>query len=43
MGKVILVVEDEPKSLRLIRELFQAHGYITLEVTDGKQGVWRHD
>jgi len=43
MGKVILIVEDNPRDLKLIRDLLQAHGYITLEVTDGKQGVWRHD
>jgi two-component system cell cycle response regulator DivK len=39
MGKLILIVEDEPKSLKLIRDLLQVSGYITLEATDGKQGV----
>ncbi len=39
MAKVILIVEDEPKNLKLIRDLLQVSGYITLEATDGKQGV----
>ncbi len=39
MEKVILIVEDEPKNLKLIRDLLQASGYLTLEATDGAQGV----
>jgi len=39
MGKVILVVEDDPKNLKLIRDLVEIEGYTTLEATDGKQGV----
>ncbi len=39
MAKVILVVEDEPKSLKLIRDLLQVSGYKTIEATDGEQGV----
>ncbi len=39
MAKVILVVEDDPKSLKLIRDLLQVSGYKTIEATDGKQGV----
>ena len=39
MGRVILIVEDDPKNLKLIRDLLQIKGYTTLEVTDGKQGV----
>ena len=39
MPKVILVVEDEPKSLKLTRDILQASGYATIEATDGKQGV----
>ncbi len=39
MAKVILIVEDEPKNLKLIRDLLQVSGYITLEAKDGKQGV----
>jgi two-component system, cell cycle response regulator DivK len=39
MGRVILIVEDNPKNLKLIRDLLQIRGYTTLEATDGKQGV----
>jgi two-component system cell cycle response regulator DivK len=39
MAKVILIVEDEPKSLKLIRDLLQASGYKTVEATDGEQGI----
>jgi len=39
VGKVILIVEDEPKNLKLIQDLLQASGYRTVEATDGRQGV----
>ena len=39
MAKVILIVEDEPKSLKLIRDLLQGSGYKTIEATDGQKGV----
>ncbi len=39
MAKVILIVEDEPKNLKLVRDLLQVSGYKTIEATDGKQGV----
>jgi len=39
MTKVILIVEDDPKSLILARDLLQVSGYKTIEATDGKQGV----
>ncbi len=39
MAKVILIVEDDPKSLKLIRDLLQLSGFTTIEATDGKQGV----
>ncbi len=39
MAKVILIVEDEPNNLKLVRDLLQISGYITIEATDGKQGV----
>ncbi len=39
MAKVILIVEDDPKSLVLIRDLLQASGYSTIEATDGEKGV----
>ena len=39
MGKIILIVEDEPKNLKLIQDLLQASRYTTIEATDGRQGV----
>jgi CheY-like chemotaxis protein len=39
MAKVILIVEDEPKNLRLVSDLLQRFGYATIEATDGEQGV----
>ena len=39
MAKVILIVEDEPKNLKLVRDLLKRIGYITIEATDGEQGV----
>ncbi len=39
MAKVILIIEDDPKSLKLIRDLLQLSGFTTIEATDGKQGV----
>ncbi len=39
MAKTILVVEDEPKSLKLVRDLLQMTGYKTIEATDGKQAI----
>ena len=39
MTKVILVVDDDPKSLVLIRDLLKVSGYKTIEATNGKQGV----
>jgi two-component system cell cycle response regulator DivK len=39
MGKVILIVEDDPKNLKLFRDLLQISRYDTLEATDGKQAI----
>lgn len=39
MAKVILVVEDDPKSLILTRDILRASGYTAIEATDGEQGV----
>ncbi len=39
MAKVILIVEDEPRNLQLMTDLLQRFGYVTIEATDGKQGV----
>jgi len=39
MAQVILIVEDEPKNMKLARDLLQISGYTTIEATDGEQGV----
>jgi len=39
MEKVILIVEDDPKNLKLIRDVLRVNGYATLEAINGKQGV----
>ncbi len=39
MAKVILIVDDETKNLKLFRDLLQRFGYVTIEATDGEQGV----
>jgi len=39
MPKRILMVEDEPKNMKLLRDLLQNFGYETVEATDGEQGV----
>ncbi len=39
MGKTILIVEDDPKSLKLFQSLLQVNGYETLEASDGRRGV----
>ena len=39
MGKVILIVEDDPKNLKLFRDVLNIKGCETLEATDGRQGV----
>ncbi len=39
MKKIILLVEDEALNIKLVRDVLQVFGYITLEATDGKQAV----
>lgn len=39
--KKILIVEDDPFNLKLVREVLQGDGYETEEVTDGEQAVLR--
>ena len=38
-GKRILIVEDDPVSLKLVRDVLQAHGYETEEVMAGEEAV----
>jgi len=37
--KIILIVEDDPKNLKLFRDVLQFKGYITIEALNGQQGV----
>jgi two-component system cell cycle response regulator DivK len=39
MAKTILIVEDDPRNLKLLRDLLQRFGYEILEAPDGEQGV----
>ena len=39
MPKLILIVEDDPKSLKLTRDLLQVSGYETIEAVNGLQGI----
>jgi len=38
-GELILIIEDNMKNLKLIRDLLQFHGYPTLEAETGEAGV----
>jgi len=39
MGKIILIVEDDPKSMTLTKDILKVSGFTTLEAIDGQQGV----
>lgn len=39
MSKVILIADDEPKNMKLIRDLLQVSGYSVIEATDGSEAV----
>jgi len=39
VARVILIAEDDPKSLKLTRDLLEANGYATIEATDGAQAI----
>jgi DNA-binding response OmpR family regulator len=39
MVKTILIVEDDPKSMTLTRDLLKISGYATIQAIDGAQGV----
>ncbi len=39
MTKVILIVDDNPKDLVLMRDLLQVSGFTTIEATGGEQGI----
>ena len=39
MAKTILVVEDDPKYMRLARDLLKISGCKSIEATDGEKGI----
>jgi two-component system cell cycle response regulator DivK len=39
MSKTILVVEDNPNNMMLVRDVLQLKGYTVFEATTGEQGV----
>lgn len=36
---IILIVEDNDKNMKLVRDILQAKGYATLEAVNGEEGV----
>ena len=38
-NELILVVEDNPKNLKLVRDSLQVKGYQTIETETGEEGV----
>ena len=38
-NELILIVEDNPQSLKLVRDILQVKGYQTLETEAGEEGV----
>ena len=38
MGAVVLIVEDNPRNLKLVRDVLGHAGYSTLEAGDGEAG-----
>lgn len=39
MGNTILIVDDDPRSLKLFRDLLQASGYTVIQAADGQEAV----
>lgn len=39
MQKCVLIVEDKPKNLKLVRDILTVVGYKTLEAVNGREGV----
>jgi two-component system cell cycle response regulator DivK len=38
-NELILIVEDNPKNLKLVRDTLQVKGYRTIESVTGEEGV----
>jgi len=36
----VLIVEDNAKNLKLVRDILQVKGYATLEATTAEDGIW---
>ena len=39
MNNLILIAEDEPRNMKLIRDLLQFYGYATIEAVNGSQAI----
>ena len=39
VNELILMVEDNPKNLKLVRDTLQVKGYQTIEAKTGEEGV----
>ncbi|NQU56544.1 MAG: two-component system response regulator, partial [Rhodospirillales bacterium] len=39
MPKTILIVEDNELNMKLFNDLLQAHGYDTVQTTDGREAI----
>ena len=38
--KTILIVEDNEKNMKLVRDVLQVKGHATLEATTAEDGMW---
>jgi two-component system cell cycle response regulator DivK len=38
-NELVLIVEDNPKNLKLVRDVLQVKGYQTVEATTGERGI----
>jgi two-component system cell cycle response regulator DivK len=39
MNKTVLIIEDNPKNMKLFKDILQANGYTTIETVDAKKGI----
>ena len=39
MSSLILIVEDNPRNLKLVRDLLEHHGYLTLAAATGEEAI----
>jgi len=38
-GRSILIIEDDPKTIKLLGDILQVSGFVIMEATTGRQGV----